>query len=84
MSEGVPSMDCKEMFSQLSEFLDGELPAELCEEIRAHMQGCEPCERFMRTLADTVALCRRLPSAPLPDDVRRDLRALLDRLPHRS
>ena len=77
-------MDCKEMFARLSDFLDGELTAALCEEIRAHMDGCEPCQAFTRTLRDTVELCRQLPSTPLPADVKRELWALLDHLPHRD
>jgi anti-sigma factor RsiW len=67
------------MFARLSEYLDGELPDTLCEELSRHLEGCTPCEAFMRTLRMTVDLCRTLPPAPLPEHLRRELRALVDR-----
>lgn len=71
--------DCRGLFARLSEYLDGELPGPLCEEIRVHLDGCRSCERFCETLRRTVDLCRRLPPVPLPAEVRRELRALLGR-----
>lgn len=71
--------DCREMFTRLSEYLDGELPEHLCEEMARHLAACTPCEAFMRTLRLTVDLCHGLPAKRLPDDVRDGLRALLDR-----
>lgn len=71
-------MDCKEMFARLSEFLDGELTEELCQEIQTHMEGCEPCQAFSRTLQRTVDLCRQLPSKPFPEEIRQKLRALIE------
>lgn len=67
------------MFARLSEYLDGELPENLCEELSRHLAGCTPCETFTRTLEHTVDLCRRLPARQLPDDVRAELRALVER-----
>jgi anti-sigma factor RsiW len=67
------------MFARLSEYLDGELPPNLCQELTRHLEGCTPCEAFSRTLRLTVDLCRQLPPKPLPESVRRELRALLVR-----
>ncbi len=71
------SMTCRELFARLSEYVDGELPREICQEIRRHIEGCEPCEAFARTLKKTADLCHRLPSKPIPPDVAADLRAFL-------
>ncbi len=71
------SMTCREMFERLSEYVDGELSQEICEEIRQHMEGCDPCVAFAKTLKTTAELCRRLPSQPIPPDVAADLRAAL-------
>jgi anti-sigma factor RsiW len=71
------SMTCRELFERLSEYVDGELSQEICEEIRRHMDGCEPCVAFTRTLRKTAEVCRRLPSRPIPPDVAADLRAVL-------
>lgn len=75
-------MTCRELFERLSEYVDGELSREVCEEIRKHLDGCDPCVNFAKTLKTTAELCRRLPSQPIPSGVAADLRAFLsDYLP---
>ena len=71
------SMTCRELFERLSEYVDGELSQEICEEIRRHMEGCDPCVAFAKTLKKTAEMCRRLPSQPMPPEVAADLRAVL-------
>jgi anti-sigma factor (TIGR02949 family) len=71
------SMTCRELFERLSEYVDGELSQEICEEIRRHMDGCEPCVAFAKTLKKTAEICRRLPSKPIPPDVATALRSAL-------
>jgi RNA polymerase sigma-70 factor (ECF subfamily) len=67
------------MFARLSEYVDGELPETLCEELARHLDGCTPCEAFLRTLKRTVDICRQLPPKPLPPALRDELRALIER-----
>ena len=50
------SMNCRELFERLSEYVDGELSQELCEEIRKHLDGCDPCVNFAKTLKTTADL----------------------------
>jgi len=71
------SMTCRELFERLSEYVDGELSQEICEEIQRHMEGCEPCVAFAKTLKTTAEMCRRLPSKPIPPEVADDLRSSL-------
>ncbi len=71
------SMTCRELFERLSEYVDGDLSQDLCEEIRKHMDCCAPCVNFATTLKTTADLCRRLPSRPIPPHVAADLRAFL-------
>lgn len=73
------SMTCRELFERLSEYVDGELSQEICQEIQRHMDGCDPCVAFAKTLKKTADLCRRLPSQPIPPEVAADLKALLAR-----
>jgi RNA polymerase sigma-70 factor (ECF subfamily) len=76
------SMTCRELFERLSEYVDGELSQEICQEIQRHMEGCTPCVAFAKTLKKTAEMCRRLPSKPVPPDVVADLRnALASHLP---
>jgi anti-sigma factor RsiW len=71
------SMSCRELFERLSEYVDGELSQEICQEIQRHMEGCTPCVAFAKTLKKTAEMCHRLPSKPIPPDVAADLRNLL-------
>ena len=57
---------CRKIFAGLSDFLDGELDDFSCEEIEAHMNGCEPCMKFLRSLEQSIEQCRKAP-AECPD-----------------
>jgi hypothetical protein len=50
------SLDCKEVFALLSEYLDAEPPPDLCDRVTAHIQGCDPCVEFVESLRKTIAL----------------------------
>lgn len=73
-------MECKELFSLLSRYIDADLKPEACAEIERHLGGCEPCVAFVNTLRRTAELCREYQPADLPrplrEKVRRELRAV--------
>lgn len=54
MSNQHPS--CREMLSSLSEYLDGELEAELCAAIESHLAECKNCRIVVDTLRKTITL----------------------------
>jgi len=58
--------NCKQMFAELSDYLDDELDDSLCAELEKHMEGCEPCKAFLASLENTIRTCRRAPNEP-PD-----------------
>jgi RNA polymerase sigma-70 factor, ECF subfamily len=65
-AEMVPSAQprqrrCKEMFADLSNYLDDELDDSLCAELEKHMQGCEPCRAFLSSLEKTIQDLHRAP-----------------------
>jgi RNA polymerase sigma-70 factor (ECF subfamily) len=53
---------CKEMFAELSNYLDDELDDSLCEELEKHMDGCEPCKAFLLSLEKSIQQCRTAPN----------------------
>lgn len=65
------SSSCLDLLEKLSEYLDGDLPPSICEEIEAHIADCEPCVRFVRSLRNTVSHVGAVPPVEMPDDVRR-------------
>ncbi|HYL37745.1 MAG TPA: zf-HC2 domain-containing protein [Bryobacteraceae bacterium] len=61
------SEKCKEIFAQLSDYLNLELAPGACEEIEAHLAGCPPCVEFAESLRRAVELCRQYqPDEPPP------------------
>lgn len=48
--------DCREMITNLNDFIDGSLEPELCAEIKAHLGGCKDCRLMVNTLEQTVKL----------------------------
>jgi anti-sigma factor RsiW len=63
------------MFERLSEYLDGELPLDVCERYARHIEGCDPCVRFVESLRRAVRLVESSPEMKLPDDLREDILA---------
>ncbi len=58
-------LNCKEIFSSLSLYLDKELDDALCEEIDRHLRKCKPCNAFLDTLRKTVKLYRKFKPAEI-------------------
>ncbi|MDH4186888.1 MAG: zf-HC2 domain-containing protein [Nitrospira sp.] len=71
---------CLDLLRQLSAYIDDELPAEICREIRQHVGTCPKCEIFIVSLRQTVVLCRHRPVPSLKSSDRSALRrAILNR-----
>ena len=63
--------NCRHLLSSLSDFVDGELSDDLCQEIESHMAGCENCQIVVNTLQKTVDLFQKTSEKPeIPPDVK--------------
>lgn len=65
----APGRNCKQLFAELSDYLDDELDDSLCAELEKHLRGCAPCQAFLSTLEKSIEQCRASPNEPL-DPVR--------------
>jgi RNA polymerase sigma-70 factor, ECF subfamily len=52
---------CRQIFANLSDYLDGALDDTLCKELERHMEGCKPCEAFLASLRNSIEQTRSLP-----------------------
>ena len=67
-------LNCEALLGSLSEYIDGELNAELCREIEKHLAGCENCRVVLNTTKRTIDLVQApAESVAVPDDVRERL-----------
>jgi RNA polymerase sigma-70 factor, ECF subfamily len=72
---GRPS-ECRELFSNLSEYLDGRIEPLTCEEMRGHIEACPACVAFLTNLRIAIDRCRSL-EIPCDSAVAPRLRSIL-------
>jgi anti-sigma factor RsiW len=72
--------DCQAILENISGYLDGDLDTTACDAIERHCQSCARCAEVVKSLRETVGLCRQAASAPLPESVRERARASVRRL----
>lgn len=65
--------NCKALLGSLSEYIDGDLPAELCAELEKHLEGCDNCRIVLNTTKRTIDLVHVPSSDEVPVDVRERL-----------
>lgn len=58
------SVDCRKIFANLSEYMDGRLQPEPCGRMRRHIEGCPACVAFIQDLKRAIDRCRSLQVCP--------------------
>ena len=70
--------ECRDLFANLSEYLDGRMEPLPCEQMREHIEACPTCVTFLRDLRAAIDRCRSL-EIPCAPAVAPRLRAILTR-----
>jgi RNA polymerase sigma-70 factor (ECF subfamily) len=52
--------ECRDLFAQLSEYLDGRVEPSTCEEMERHIESCPACVAFLDDLRGAIDRCRKL------------------------
>ncbi|MGB8029522.1 MAG: sigma-70 family RNA polymerase sigma factor [Terracidiphilus sp.] len=71
-------VECRELFGNLSEYLDGRVEPLTCEQMRGHIEACPSCVAFLRDLRSAIDRCRSI-DIPCDPTVAVRLRAILTR-----
>ena len=69
--------ECKKNFERISEYLDGELSLNVCQQIEEHLKRCPECRACLDALKKTVDLCKKSAREEIPRDMRNRLRSKL-------
>jgi anti-sigma factor RsiW len=69
--------NCKDSIDLLLEYLDGEVTPEVKKHLEDHLQGCAPCEEFLKQYKETGSLCRKALRARMPREVADKLTSFL-------
>ncbi len=65
------SKNCRHLLASLSDYVDGSLGDELCDELERHLADCQDCQIVVDTLRKTISLVRATSAPqPVPTDVR--------------
>jgi predicted anti-sigma-YlaC factor YlaD len=71
--------ECRQLLNSLSDYVDGDLQQELCDEIELHMKDCDNCRIVVDTLSKTISLYQTSSDpAIVPEEVRQRLFHRLD------
>jgi RNA polymerase sigma-70 factor (ECF subfamily) len=70
--------ECRDLFANLSEYLDGRVEPVTCDQMRGHIEACPSCVAFLRDLREAIDRCRSL-EIPCDSAVAPRLRAILTR-----
>ena len=68
--------ECRELFANLSEYMDGRVEAPACDQMRIHIEACPTCVAFLRELRVAIDRCRSL-DIPCDSAVAPRLRSIL-------
>jgi RNA polymerase sigma-70 factor, ECF subfamily len=59
-NENKRPAECRDLFANLSDYMDGRIEAPNCDEMRAHIEACPACVAFLRELRTAIDRCRTL------------------------
>jgi len=59
-SQSERPAECRDLFANLSEYMDGRIEAPSCDEMRTHIEACPACVAFLRELRTAIDRCRTL------------------------
>ncbi len=80
LQTNLPETGCPDIAETFSQYLEGEISADLCDRMQAHVDGCAQCRGTCDSLRRTLALCHSVPAPAVPaaiqDLVRSEIRKL--------
>ena len=83
MSE-ARNRNCVNVVRLLADYLEGQLPPAIHQELEQHLQRCSRCVAQLRTYESTVSLLRSLKEEELPPELRLRVKAFIDAKCHKN
>ena len=72
-------LTCKDFLSELSEYLDESIDAELRAKLERHMSECPNCWVIADTTRRTIQIYKGMEAHPIPEDVQSRLMQALEK-----
>jgi RNA polymerase sigma-70 factor, ECF subfamily len=71
----APATGCPDVLALFSRHLEGDIAADVCREMEAHLAQCRNCLAACDSLRRSIALCQAAPPGPVPEAVANAVRA---------
>jgi anti-sigma factor RsiW len=75
MTDSSEHITCQELVEQVTEYLDGAMPAEEAELLEQHVNFCAGCEWYLDEMRRTIDTGRQLREEHVPDETLKPLLA---------
>lgn len=72
-------MNCEELLAMLSDYVDGDVDPGVCDDLRKHLEGCNPCQVVIDNIRKTITLYKAGQPYELPIEFRNRLHTALRR-----
>lgn len=69
---------CRAIAELLYDYVTEELSPDASAELERHLEGCPSCWQYVESYRQVAAMGRNLPDEPMPDELVRRLRSLLE------
>ncbi len=69
---------CRDLVELMLELESGTLEIEHQNNVKQHLNGCASCAAYFETYRLTIHMSRRLPRAPLPEQLKRKLLEIME------
>jgi len=80
MCESHNHPHCLELFSRLSEYIDGEMDEVQRRQIEAHVAECVACFACLQSLKQTIALCKQTGRQMVPEVFSEKLQTMIQEI----
>jgi len=77
MCESHDHLHCLELFSKLSEYIDGKWMRPSGRQIEAHVAECVACFSCLQSLKQTIALCKQTGRQTVPEVFSEKLQTMI-------
>lgn len=74
MNTGI---NCEQLLAAINDFVDGTLPPGTCEQLRQHLDGCNPCQVVVDNIRQTITVYRDGQPVEIPAACRERLHTAL-------
>lgn len=80
----VTHENCEQWLTAISDYIDGELPNIIREELETHLTECGDCQLLVNTTKKSISLAQQLTSQKISEEIKSRLLSVIDEVKKKS